>query len=145
MILTRMALRRARIPKPGWTIHVLYPLLGRICIQTPEPKSNRLVLVTFPALSLNWKESVKKLLDADLDLHQNRNNWSLSHTQPVHQITSESIHNFLRCPVHRQTNRLGWKHYLHPSSVVGVTRMALSRVHTSARLNRGIVFEELWS
>ena len=45
--------------------------------------------------------------DVDPDLHQNRINSSLSHTKPVHQISSESVHNFLRYPAHRQTER--WK------------------------------------
>ena len=37
--------------------------------------------------------------DLDSDLHRNRINLSLSRTQPAHQISFESVHNFLRHPV----------------------------------------------
>ena len=65
------------------------------------------------ARSLNDEESLKKLSDPDQDpdLHQNLIIISLSHTQPTHQISSESIHNFLRYPAHnqidKQTNKNG--------------------------------------
>ena len=50
------------------------------------------------ALSLNGEESLKKLSDPDpeLDLHQKWTNSSLSYTQQVHQVSSESVHNCLR-------------------------------------------------
>ena len=35
--------------------------------------------------------------------YQNLISSSLSHTQPVHQVSSGSVHNFLRYPVHKQT------------------------------------------
>ena len=52
--------------------------------------------ISFLALSLNGEESLIKLSDPDLDLdlHQNWINSSLSHTQHVHQVSSESVHNF---------------------------------------------------
>ena len=58
------------------------------------------------ARSLNGEESLKKLSDPDpdLDLHQNLISSSLSHTEPVHKISSGSFHNFLRYPVHKQTD-----------------------------------------
>ena len=40
-----------------------------------------------------------------LDEHQNLISSSLSHTQPVHKISSESVYNLLRYPAHRQTDR----------------------------------------
>ena len=52
--------------------------------------------VSFLALSLNGEESLKKLSDLLLDLHQNWTNSSSSHTQLVHQVSSESVHNVLR-------------------------------------------------
>jgi len=47
-----------------------------------------------------WWRITEKLSDPDLDLelHQNIISSSLSQTQPAHQISSESVHNFLRCP-----------------------------------------------
>ena len=44
------------------------------------------------------KNNLKNLShpDPDLDLHQNRINSSSSYTQPVHQVSSESVHNLLR-------------------------------------------------
>ena len=60
------------------------------------------------ALSLNGEESLNKLSDPDPDpdLHQNRISSSSSHTPPhVHQVSSESVHNMLRYPAHKQTNR----------------------------------------
>ena len=43
--------------------------------------------------------------DPDPDLHQNFISSSLSNTEPVHKISSGSVHNFLRYHVHRQTNK----------------------------------------
>ena len=57
----------------------------------------------------------------------------MSHTQPVHQLSSESIHNFLRYPAHRQTDRQGWKHNLHPPLVADVTTV----------LGSGFIFHQL--
>ena len=50
------------------------------------------------ALSLNGEESLKILSDPDLnlDLHQNRNISSWSHTQPFHPVSSECVHILLR-------------------------------------------------
>ena len=59
----------------------------------------------FWALFLNGEESVKKFSYPDPDLHQNLTNSSLSHTQPAHQISFESVYNSLRYPAHRQTDR----------------------------------------
>jgi len=66
-----------------------------------------LAIYHFELLSLNGEESLKKFssLDPDPDLHQNQISLSLSHTQPVHKISSGSIHNFLRYPVHTETDR----------------------------------------
>jgi len=63
--------------------------------------------ITFLALSLNGEESLKNFSDPhpDPDLHQNRINASLSYTQPIHHVWSESVNNFLRYPAHRQTNK----------------------------------------
>ena len=59
----------------------------------------------FLARSLNGKELLqKKFSYMDPDLHQNRINSSLLHTQPVH-VLSESVHNFLRYPVHTKDSQ----------------------------------------
>ena len=39
---------------------------------------------------------MKNFWNPDLDLHQVRINSSLSHTQPVHQVSSKSVHNFFK-------------------------------------------------
>ena len=60
--------------------------------------------ISFLAPSLDGEESLGKLKtkfsypDSDSDLHQNRINSSVSHTQPVRHI-------FWRYPAHRKTNR----------------------------------------
>ena len=58
--------------------------------------------VVFGPISQWWRITFKIQYFSypDLDLHQNRINLSLSHTQPVHQVSSESVHNFLRYPAH---------------------------------------------
>ena len=58
------------------------------------------------ALTLKGEESLLKfyLSDPDPDLQQNLMSLSLSNTQHAHQISSGSVHNFLRYPAHRQTN-----------------------------------------
>ena len=48
------------------------------------------------------KSDILIVHDQGLDLHQNLINSSLSHTQHVHQVSSKSIHNFLRYPAHKQ-------------------------------------------
>ena len=69
-------------------------------------------------ISLNGEESLQKLSDPDLDFHQHLINLFSSHTQPAHQISSESIHNFLRYLAHKQTDIQGWKHNILPPSMV---------------------------
>ena len=61
--------------------------------------------ISFLARSLNGEESLKNFEDPDPDLHQNLISLALSQTQPVHKLSSGSVHNFLRYPVHRQTER----------------------------------------
>ena len=53
------------------------------------------------------KNYLEKLLasDPDSDLHQNQIISSLWYTQALHQISSESVHDFLRYFVHKQTDR----------------------------------------
>ena len=55
--------------------------------------------------SFNGGESCKTFSDPNLDLHQNLINSSSSHTQPVHQISAESVPNFLRYTAHKQPDR----------------------------------------
>ena len=43
--------------------------------------------------------------DLDMDLNPNLIDSSLSRTQPVRQVLSEYVHNFLSYPIHRQSNR----------------------------------------
>jgi len=52
--------------------------------------------ISFLAQSLNGEESLFKISDPDPEsyLHQNAIISSLSGTQPVHQVSSESVHNF---------------------------------------------------
>ena len=61
------------------------------------------------AISRKVEESLEKLKssDPDRDLHQNLISSSSSHTEPVHKFSSESVHNFLRYPVHKQTDKQG--------------------------------------
>jgi len=43
--------------------------------------------------------------DPHSDLYKNLLKSSLSHTQPAHQISSWSVHNFFRYPAHKQTDK----------------------------------------
>ena len=74
--------------------------------------------------SLNGEESLGKRLhpDPDSDHHQNLIILSGSHTQALQQISSGSVNNLLRYFVHKQTNRCGWKHNLHPPLLAWVIR-----------------------
>ena len=54
------------------------------------------MLLIVLAPSLNDDESLENSKTKNADLHQNRINSSLSQTQPVHQVSSEYVHNFLR-------------------------------------------------
>ena len=57
-------------------------------------------------ISQRWRIIYKfSLLDPDPDLHQTLISSSMSHTEPVHKISAGSVHNFLRYPAHRQTDK----------------------------------------
>ena len=59
------------------------------------PPPGRTVYVLYPTDRLHL----------DPDLHQNRINSFLAHTLAVHQVVSKSVHNCLKYPAHRQTNK----------------------------------------
>ena len=82
--------------KSIWPCHT--PNLFTKFHQNPSTTFWDIVRYISSAQSLNGEESLKKLLDPDSnsDLHQNWINSSSSHTQRVHQVSSEYIHNFLR-------------------------------------------------
>ena len=66
--------------------------------------------IVFNPISQRWRITYKiesfSYPDPDSDLHQNRIISSWSHTQHVHQGSSESIHNFLSYPAHKQTKEI---------------------------------------
>ena len=57
----------------------------------------------------------------------------LSHTEPAHQISSESVHNFLRYPAHRQTDRQTSRQATmarsyHPLFLPGLAEISKSKI-----------------
>ena len=79
--------------------------------------------IIFGPISQRWRITLKIKQfsypdpDPDSDLHQNRINSSLRHTQPVHQVSSESVHNLLR--YHAILLRI-WKPCAHRQTAVPV-------------------------
>ena len=58
--------------------------------------------IVFSLTSKWWRIAPKIKIFSYSDLHQYRINWSLSNTQPIHQVSAESINTFLRYPTHSQ-------------------------------------------
>ena len=69
-------------------------------------------------------------------LHQNRISRSLLHTQATHQVSSKSVHNFLRYPAHnpkKETDELTFKmqitlNYVFHLSVPSYTKLLVENV-----------------
>ena len=116
-------------PKPNQSVlvHTLSTTCSPSFIQI-HPQLFEISSFTYIVLapSLNGEKSIKKLSD----LHQKWIDSSSSYTQHVHQISCESIQNFLRYPAHKQPkqtknkDRQEWKHNHLPPLVVEVMIIA---------------------
>ena len=112
-------------PKSNQFVHIRNPTCPPSFLWIVHNFLRYHVIILFLVLYQNGEELLE-FECPDPDLHQNLINLSLSYTQPVHQILSESVTNLeISCS---RTNRLGWKHDLSPLLVTSMSRQPRSLI-----------------
>ena len=107
------ALRERRPPWPRQIITLILPIVKMLslgCERLPPPPSKKRVLDHYlhhdlGMLPLLWWIFAHLLILQYPDHHQNLISSSLYYPGPLHNISSQSVHNFLS-NVHRQTDKL---------------------------------------